>query len=122
MRAVAKGVEFVREATAPLKRKGMIEGELDPGEAITGKALEEWIRDNAWGHHASCTCPIGSKEAGGVLDSRLRVHGVAGLRVVDASIFPRIPGYFIVSAVYMAAERAADIILEDARQDLAAAA
>jgi choline dehydrogenase len=37
------------------------------------------------------------------------------LRVVDASIFPRIPGYFIVSAVYMAAEKAADMILADAR-------
>ncbi len=122
LRAVAKGVEFVREATAPLKRKGMIEGELDPGEGVTGKPLEDWVRDNAWGHHASCTCPIGAREAGGVLDSRLRVHGVEGLRVVDASMFPRIPGYFIVSAVYMAAERAADIILEDARAPLAAAA
>jgi choline dehydrogenase-like flavoprotein len=48
-----------------------------------------------------------------VLDSRLRVHGVPRLRVVDASIFPRIPGYFIVSAIYMAAEKAADMILED---------
>ena len=107
--AVAKGVEFVREATAPLKAKGMVVGELAPGEDITGKALTDWIRDNAWGHHASCTCPIGD-----VLDTRLRVKGVEGLRVVDASIFPRIPGYFIVSAVYMAAERAADMILEDA--------
>lgn len=107
--AVAKGVEFVRAATAPLKHKGMIVGELDPGEDVTGKALTDWIRDNAWGHHASCTCPIGD-----VLDTRLRVRGVDSLRVVDASIFPRIPGYFIVSAVYMAAERAADMILEDA--------
>jgi choline dehydrogenase-like flavoprotein len=122
LRAVARGVDFVREVTAPLKRKGMIVGELDPGEGVTGKALEDWVRDNAWGHHASCTCPIGAAAAGGVLDSRLRVHGVRGLRVVDASIFPRIPGYFIVSAVYMAAERAADMILEDAARDARAAA
>lgn len=122
LRAVAKGVEFVREATAPLKRKGMIVGELEPGEGVTGKALEDWVRDNAWGHHASCTCPIGAAGEGGVLDSRLSVHGVRGLRVVDASIFPRIPGYFIVSAVYMAAERAADLILEDAAADRRAAA
>ena len=122
LRAVAKGVEFVREATAPLKRKGMILGELDPGEGVTGKPLEDWIRNNAWGHHASCTCPIGARDAGGVLDSRLRVHGVTGLRVVDASIFPRIPGYFIVSAVYMAAERAADMILEDSAPGEKAAA
>ena len=122
LRAVAKGIEFVREATAPLKRRGMIEGELDPGEGVTGKALETWVRDNAWGHHASCTCPIGAAGQGGVLDKRLSVHGVRGLRVVDASIFPRIPGYFIVSAVYMAAERAADLILEDAAADRRVAA
>ena len=122
LRAVAKGVEFVREATAPLKRKGMIEDEIDPGDKVTGKALEAWVRDNAWGHHASCTCPIGDCASGGVLDTRLRVHGVKRLRIVDASIFPRIPGYFIVSAVYMAAERAADIILEDAARDVRAAA
>lgn len=111
--AVAKGVEFVRQVTAPLQRRGMIAGELDPGEKVHGTDLQDWVRANAWGHHASCTCPIGPREEGGVLDARLRVHGVARLRVVDASIFPRIPGYFIVSAVYMAAERAADLILED---------
>jgi choline dehydrogenase len=39
------------------------------------------------------------------------VHGVAGLRIADASVFPRIPGYFIASAVYMIGEKAADAIL-----------
>jgi choline dehydrogenase len=53
-------------------------------------------------------------EAGGVLASNFRVHGIAGLRVVDASVFPRIPGYFIACAVYMIAEKAADMILADA--------
>ena len=52
---------------------------------------------------------------GGVLSSDFRVHGTEGLRVVDASVFPRIPGYFIVSAVYMIGEKAADVILADAR-------
>jgi choline dehydrogenase len=46
-----------------------------------------------------------------VLSSNFRVHGTEGLRVVDASVFPRIPGFFIVSAVYMIAEKAADVIL-----------
>ena len=49
-----------------------------------------------------------------VVDSEFRVHGIRNLRIVDASIFPRIPGYFIVTAVYMIAEKAADVILRDA--------
>ena len=48
-----------------------------------------------------------------MLDSDFRVHGVAGLRVVDASVFPRIPGFFIASAVYMIGEKAADVILAE---------
>jgi len=48
-----------------------------------------------------------------VVDSKFRVHGFKGLRVVDASIFPRIPGLFIVSAVYMIGEKAAEAILSD---------
>ncbi len=80
----------------------------------TDEQLADYVRDNAWGHHASCTCAIGPREAGGVLDSRLRVHGTERLRVVDASVFPRIPGFFIVGAVYMVGEKAADMILADA--------
>jgi hypothetical protein len=49
-----------------------------------------------------------------VLDSNFRVYGVSGLRVVDASVFPRIPGFFIVTSVYMVGEKAADAILSDA--------
>jgi choline dehydrogenase len=49
-----------------------------------------------------------------VLDSDFRVRGTQGLRVVDASVFPHIPGLFIVLAVYMIAEKASDEILADA--------
>ena len=49
-----------------------------------------------------------------VVDSDFRVHGTRGLRVVDASVFPRIPGFFIVTAIYMAAEKASAAILADA--------
>lgn len=61
-----------------------------------------------------CTCPIGTLENGGVLSGDFKVHGTRGLRVVDASVFPRIPGFFIVSAVYMVGEKAADVILANA--------
>ena len=66
--------------------------------------LKDWVMNEAWGHHACGTCRIGSDpwrrdtadlmDKGAVLDSRFRVHGVAGLRVVDASVFPKIPGYY----------------------------
>jgi choline dehydrogenase len=43
------------------------------------------------------------------------VHGTQGLRVVDASVFPRVPGLFIVSAIYMIGEKAADAIVAEAK-------
>ena len=49
-----------------------------------------------------------------VVDSRFRVHGARNLRVVDASVFPRIRGVFIAAAVYMIGEKASDVIAEDA--------
>ncbi len=116
LRAVVAALRFVRKMTRELKRRGLIRQEELPGEAVqTDEQLADYVRDNAWGHHASCSCAIGAREANGVLDSRLRVHGAERLRVVDASVFPRIPGFFIVGAVYMMAEKAADMILEDAR-------
>jgi choline dehydrogenase len=51
----------------------------------------------------------------GVLTKDFCVHGTSGLRIVDASVFPRIPGLFIVSAVYMIAEKAAKVILNEYR-------
>lgn len=46
-----------------------------------------------------------------VLDSSFRVRGVDGLRVVDASVFPKIPGFYIAVSIYMISEKAADVIL-----------
>ncbi|MGH7874306.1 MAG: GMC family oxidoreductase, partial [Candidatus Binatia bacterium] len=114
--AVVDGVKFVRGISSKLVQSGHIAEEHLPGDRFqTDEELGDFVRNNAWGHHASCTCPIGKKEEGGVLSSDFRVHGTKGLRVVDASVFPRIPGYFIVSAVYMIGEKAADVILADAR-------
>jgi choline dehydrogenase-like flavoprotein len=110
--SVVDGIRFVRKLTAKLKAEGVIAEEEQPGEAHqSDDELKEYVRTTAWGHHASCTCPIGPRDSGGVIDGDFRVHGAQGLRVVDASVFPRIPGFFIVSAVYMVAEKAADMIL-----------
>ena len=114
LNAVVDGVKFVRGVCADLIKEKLIVKEELPGDRVqSDEELKNFIRDNAWGHHASCSCPIGPKEQGGVLGSDFRVHGTKGLRVVDASAFPRIPGYFIVSAVYMIGEKAADVILAD---------
>lgn len=112
--AVADGVRFVRKLTAPLKLQGLIAEEETPGEHVrSDDDIKAFIRDNAWGHHASCTCAIGDPDRGGVVDSAFRVHGVERLRIVDASVFPRIPGFFIAASVYMIAEKAADVIAAD---------
>jgi choline dehydrogenase-like flavoprotein len=114
--AVIDGVKFVRGISSKLRKEGLIAEEHLPGDRVqSDEQLRDFVRHNAWGHHASCSCPIGPKEKGGVLSSDFRVHGTKGLRVVDASVFPRIPGFFIVSAVYMIGEKAADVILADAR-------
>ena len=85
------------------------------GSRPGGDEVREFIQREAWGHHASCTCPIGAKgDPLAVLDGDFRVRGTTGLRVVDASVFPRIPGLFIVSAIYMISEKATDAILADA--------
>jgi choline dehydrogenase len=113
--SVVQGVLFVREMN---KRLGaLIENEQVPGPQYdTPEKLREFIRNEAWGHHASCSNRIGGDgDPMAVLDSRFRVRGgIEGLRVVDASVFPKIPGYFIVSAVYMISEKASDVIAEDA--------
>ena len=78
--------------------------------------LRAFIKKEAWGHHACGTCKMGpASDAMAVVDSGFRVHNTQRLRVVDASIFPRIPGFFIVTPVYMISEKAADAILADAR-------
>jgi choline dehydrogenase len=113
--ALVQAIEFVRSLTKPLLERGVIAEECKPGPGVdTADKLAEYVRDTAWGHHASCSCPIGRAAEGGVVNSEFAVHGTRNLRLVDASVFPRIPGLFLVSAVYMIAEKAADSLLEAA--------
>ncbi|PKS11292.1 hypothetical protein jhhlp_003054 [Lomentospora prolificans] len=107
--ALVEGMKYTR---------GLLNGvggftEVWPGANVGSDAqLNDWARREAWGHHASCTCPIGAdSDPMAVLDSKFRVRGVDSLRVVDASVFPRIPGYFLAVPVYMVSEKAADTIL-----------
>jgi len=114
--AVVAGIRRIRAMSRRLQSLGVIREEDTPGTGMEeDEDLRRFVREHAWGHHASCTCAIGPRGDGGVLSSDFRVHGTSGLRVVDASVFPRIPGFFIACAVYMIGEKAADVILEAAR-------
>ena len=86
--------------------------EVQPGPAEQGDAaLAGYVRRTAYTvHHPVGSCRMGT-DAGAVVDAALCVHGLAGLRVVDASVFPRILGGNTNAAVVMVAEKAADMIL-----------
>jgi choline dehydrogenase len=115
VQAVYEGIQFSRrifKSVIPLD--GSFK-EVWPGEGVQGDALKEFIKEEAWGHHACCTAKIGADDdEAAVLDSKFRVKGVSGLRVVDASVFPKIPGFYIAVPVYMISEKAAEAILADA--------
>ncbi|OOQ83570.1 alcohol dehydrogenase [Penicillium brasilianum] len=119
LNAVAEGVDFARHI---MQKMPLFDNEppeeQSPGYEVSSvEQVKQFIRNEAWGHHASCTCPIGSDgDPKAVLDSRFRVRGVRDLRIVDASVFPRIPGFFIVLPIYMISEKATDVILEDIRE------
>lgn len=111
LKSMVYGVKFVRRLTKRLLTDRVIADEEWPGEHVQSDAeIEDYVKNEAWGHHASGTCAIGS-----VVNSRFEVLGVRGLRVVDASVFPKIPGFFIASSIYMIGEKAADVIRDDAR-------
>ena len=65
--------------------------------------------------HPSGTCAMGPDPASAVVDARLRVHGLEGLRVIDASVFPRVTSGNTNAPAIMVAERGAELVLEDAR-------
>jgi choline dehydrogenase len=110
------GIKLARRMTAGMKPELVAEEEL-PGDKVASDGdLAQFVRDHAWGHHASCTCAIGPEAGGGVLTADFKVHHTEGLRVVDASVFPRAPGLFIVSAIYMIGEKAADVIIQEAKR------
>jgi choline dehydrogenase len=113
LESVVDGIELARVMTRGAR--ALIEEEELPGENLrTRDQLRQFVKDNAWGHHASCTNKMGPPEDRmAVVDSSFRVYGTRGLRVVDASVFPRIPGFFIVTPTYMISEKASDVIAAD---------
>jgi choline dehydrogenase len=88
-------------------------GELSPGPGVENdEQVLEWVaRDAETALHPSCTCKMGVDEAAVVDPETMRVRGLEGLRVVDASVFPYITNGNIYAPTMMTAEKAADLIL-----------
>jgi choline dehydrogenase len=123
LRSVVEGVKFVRAFTKRLgiARRLLVREDVQPKPDIEDdEQIARWVKDEAWGHHACGTCRIGPKgdTVNAVLDTDFKVQGAEALRVVDASVFPSIPGFFIVTPIYMIAEKASEVILRDAGRAL----
>lgn len=117
--AMAEGVDLARKIFDGVPKPIGPFTEQDPGASVnTTTEIKTTIKNQAFSHHATSTCAIGGDDDEmACLDSRFRVRGVEGLRVVDASVFPRVPGSFPTLPIYMVSEKATDCILEDIRLD-----
>ena len=108
-----RGLQLSRRivATQPFARYQATE--VQPGPAVTSEeGLKDYIRRAAATvHHPVSSCRMGPDDKTAVVDAQLRVHGIDALRVVDASVFPKIIGGNTNAAVVMVAEKAADLML-----------
>ncbi|HUN35964.1 MAG TPA: GMC family oxidoreductase [Trebonia sp.] len=112
-RMLLAGVRLARRIGATEPMRSWLVREVFPGPEISGdeelSALQRAIHQTVY--HVSGTCRIGrADDQAAVVDSQLRVHGVAGLRVADASVFPTLSSVNPVVTVMLVAERAADLI------------
>ncbi|MDK4704011.1 GMC family oxidoreductase N-terminal domain-containing protein [Rhizobium sp. CNPSo 4062] len=112
MDVLRKGVRLARQITAQAPFKSHLDAEIDPGPDIESDgALDAFIRERVGTlFHPVGTCAMGRGERSVVDPATMRVHGVEGLRVVDASIMPGIVSANTVAATYCLAEKAADLI------------
>ena len=109
-------IEMVRAARDILEQPAFAPfsaGEISPGPSVrTDQEILDWVaKDAETALHPSCTAKMGTDEMSVVDPATMRVHGVEGLRVVDASVMPFITNGNIYAPVMMIAEKAADLIL-----------
>lgn len=109
-------IEAIRQARKIMTQPAMEPmnaGETSPGPGVsTDEEILDWVRKDAeTALHPSCTAKMGTDEMSVVDPKNMKVHGVEGLRVVDASVFPYVTNGNIYAPVMMVAERAADLII-----------
>ncbi|ROZ76687.1 GMC family oxidoreductase [Ramlibacter sp. WS9] len=111
-----RSMQLARRIVNQPAMRPYIDFEMNPGEGVSSD--EDWLsfaRQNGQSiYHPIGTCRMGEDDSA-VVDLRLKLRGLAGLRVVDASVMPKMVSGNIQAAVMMTAERGADLILEDAR-------
>ena len=121
--ATVAGMQIARKIVSHPSMSKYIAFENNPGDKV--QSYDEWLsfaRGNGQTtYHVIGTCKMGSDPMA-VVDDRLRVHGIAGLRVIDASIMPTVPSGNTNAPTIMVAEKGADMIKEDAKAGLKAAA
>lgn len=110
-RVLRRGIEIARDIFRQPAFDPYRGEELDPGPGVTTpEQIDQYLRSSADADYHSCgTCRMGD-DAGAVVDAQLRVHGIDGLRVVDASVMPRLVSGNTNMPVIMIAEKAADLI------------
>jgi choline dehydrogenase len=115
MRAVITGMRIARRIASQPALRNLVVEEVLPGASVS---TDEQMADDVRQRGVSNLHPVGSCSMGhgpgAVVDPRLRVHGIGGLRVVDASIMPSIIAGNTNAPTIMIAEKASDMILEDA--------
>ena len=113
---LAAFIPFLRRHLETPTMRALGATEISPGVNVSTQAqLEAFVRSSASGTfaHPCCTAAMMPRRKGGVVGPDLKVHGVKGLRVVDASIFPMVPGTHTSATVYAVGEKGADIIVEE---------
>ncbi|MGD9617019.1 MAG: GMC family oxidoreductase [Alphaproteobacteria bacterium] len=120
-RAIVGGLKYVRQIFAAPALAPYVGEERLPGQQVqTDDELLDYAKRNGnTVYHASCTCMMGP-QANCVVDSELRVHGIEGLRVIDASVMPSVTSTNTNAPTIMIAEKGAEMIKAAARQRLAA--
>ena len=115
VRDLLDGVKLLRKLAQTKSFSKVIYDEFRPGpDCKSDSELIEDIKENAWTvFHPSSTCRMGPDPLKNVVDSSLKVYGIKGLRVADASVFPELISGNINAATIMIGEKASDLILED---------
>ncbi len=115
IKEVIQGSRLIRQLILAPALKELTKEEVEPGINVNDDvAMLSYFRENSGSiYHLCGSCRMGPDSQTSVVDKRLRVHGVQGLRVVDASIFPNITSGNINAPVMMVAEKASDMLLED---------